>query len=481
MENAGASVVAEILHSYPKNEAKVFVICGSGNNGGDGFVIARRLIDYGYEVNLCLAVDEEKLKDDAKVHFDVYKNRKLPYFLFAEKGMEHFSSILEKSTLVVDALLGTGVKGEVRSPYYEIIKQINNSNKEIIAVDIPSGVNANTGEVANIAIKATKTITFAMPKIGFFLGQGPQYIGEWKVKDISVPELAVEHLQLQLPKLLDLKTAKNCLPKRPKHGHKGTFGHCLIVGGCYSYVGAPQYTAKSAFHTGAGLVTLAIPKDIYQIVAGECPESLLMPLHSEDGSFTKNAFDQIDFSKFKTVAIGPGIGRNLDGIHLLKQLFTKVSTQSVVVDADGLFFLKDLLNEVKGYSGNIIVTPHPGEMATLTGLSVREVEQNRIEIAKDFAKQYNLYILLKGHRSIIATPEGEVWINPYGNDALGKGGSGDVLTGMITSFLTQGASPLEAMLSASYYHAVSAEQLGDQISNYGITPTDIIHYVRKIL
>lgn len=481
MENAGASVVTEIIHNFPKSKTNVFVVAGSGNNGGDGFVIARRLIDYGYEVNLCLAVDEEKLKGDAKIHFNAYKSRNLPYFLFSKEGMNYFLTVLEKCTIVVDALLGTGVKGEVRSPFYEIIEQINRSNKIVISVDIPSGVNANTGEVTNIAVKATKTITFAMPKIGFFLGQGPQYIGQWKVKDISVPELAVERLQLQLPKLLDKETALKCLPKRPKHGHKGTFGHCIIVGGCVSYVGAPQYTAKAAFHTGVGLVTVAIPNDIYSVVAGACPECLFMPLPSKNGFFVKEAFDEMDFSKFQTVAIGPGIGRNLDGTFLLKQLFKKLSNQSVVIDADGLFFLKDLLEEVNSFKGDIIVTPHPGEMATLTGLTVKEIEQNRIEVAKDFALKHNLYVLLKGHRPIIATPNGEVWINPYGNDALGKGGSGDVLTGMITSFLTQGANALDAMLCASYYHAISAEQLSKHISSYGITPTDIIEYVRKQL
>lgn len=481
MENAGSSVATEIIYSYPKDDTYILVIAGGGNNGGDGFVIARRLIDYGYKVNLCLVVNEEKLKGDAKTHFTVYKNRNLPYFSFIEKGMNYFQSILEKSTVIIDALLGTGVKGEVRSPYLEIIEKINNSNKDIISVDIPSGVNASTGEVANMAVKATKTITFAMPKLGFFIGQGPQYIGQWKVKDISVPEAAIDHLQLECPKLLDKKTAIKCLPKRPKYGHKGTFGHCLVIGGCYFYVGAPQYTAKSAFHTGAGLVTVAIPKDIYPIVANGCPECLLLPLSSSNGFLTKDALDHIDFTKYRTISFGPGMGRNVDGKSLLKHLFNQVTNQSVVIDADGLYFLKDLLDEMKTYEGDIIVTPHPGEMATLTGLTVKEIEQNRVEIAKNFAIQYNLYVLLKGHRPVIATPKGEVWINPFGNDALGKGGSGDVLTGIITSFITQGAPTLDALLSASYYHAISAEKLGTEISNYGITPTDIIDFIRKEL
>lgn len=481
MENAGTSVVNEVMESYPNKDVTIFVVAGSGNNGGDGFVIARRLIDFGYEVNLCLAVDESKLKGDAKTHFQVYKNRHLPYFEFSEKGIDYFISTLKNCDVVIDALLGTGVNGEVRSPFVQIIEQINNSQKEIISVDIPSGVNANSGEVLNVAVKATKTITFAMPKIGFFIGQGPQYVGEWKVKDISVPKWAVEHLQLKLPKLIDSEAAIKCLPKRLPHGYKGTFGHCLVIGGCVSYVGAPQYTAKCAFHTGVGMVTIAIPKEIYSVVATRCPECLLLPLKSENGFFTKDAFDSIDFSHFKTIAFGPGLGRQLDGTYLLKKLFSKLSSQSIVIDADGIFFFKNILNEISSYEGDIIVTPHPGEMATLTGLTIDEIENNRVEVAKNFASKHNVYLLLKGHRPIIATPQGEIWINPYGNDALGKGGSGDVLTGMIASFLTQGATPLHAMISSSYYHAISAEQLSKQISNYGITPNDIIENVRKQL
>lgn len=474
MENAGNAVVQEVIAHYSIN-ARVFVIAGGGNNGGDGFVIARRLIDYGFDVMLCLAVSEDCLKGDAKIHFEAYKNRNLPYFQYNDENQKTLQSYINNSDVIIDAILGTGVIGNVRYPFKEIIETINRSNKEIIAVDIPSGVNANTGEVANVAVKATKTVTFAMPKIGFFIGDGPQFIGEWKVVDISVPLEIVDTLELDLPILLDEPIAKDALPKRIPHGHKGTFGHCFVIGGCTNYIGAPIYTAKAAFHTGVGLVSLAIPKAIYPIVATQCPEILLFPIEDESN------LDEVDFSKFKVIAFGPGLGREVDGEKICETLLSKLNRQTIIIDADGLYFIKNHLHKLKDYEGDIILTPHPGEMATLTGVSVKEVEKNRIDVAKQFAVKYGVYLLLKGHRSIIATPEGKLWINPYGNDALGKGGSGDVLTGLLTSFTTQGATPLEAMQAASYYHATSAEQLGKEQSNYGITPTAIIDHISKRL
>lgn len=481
MENAGSSVVQEILLHYPKCETNILVLAGSGNNGGDGFVIARRLADLGYHVTLCLTVSTDRLKGDAKVHFDVYQKRDLPVFQYDETHPEQLLTFIEKADLIIDALLGTGISGEVRTPISNIIEAVNLSNKDVYAVDIPSGVNANNGEVVNVAIKAKKTITFAMPKTGFFVGEGPQYIGEWKVVDISVPLSIVETLQLNLPFLLDETTAINAVPNRSPHGHKGTFGHCLVIGGCVNYVGAPLYTAKASFHTGVGLVTLAIPESIYPIVAAQCPESLLLPLPSEKGAIASNALDHLDFSKYKVVAFGPGIGREVNGDALWGTLISKLTTQTIVIDADAIFFFKNYLHRLKNYNGNIIVTPHPGEMATLTGLTVSEIEKNRLEVAKQFATEFGLYLLLKGHRPILATPKGELWVNPFGNDALGKGGSGDVLTGMIASFIAQGASPLEAMQAASYHHATAAENLGKQLSNYGVTPMNIIDYVSRNL
>lgn len=478
MENAGFAVVQKIIDDVKAARPIVLVLAGGGNNGGDGFVIARRLVDADFPVRVMLAVEPEKLRGDAKIHYDAYIKRKLEVVQY---DADILATWLIDSEIVIDCLLGTGAHGAVRSPMKEIIGTVNKAQKKVYAVDIPSGVNANTGEVVdNVAIKATKTITFVMPKLGFFMQSGPQYIGEWEAVDISVPSSAVNELALTMPVLLDEKQAREALPERPLHGHKGTFGHCLVVGGCVNYVGAPQYTAKSAFQTGVGLVTIAVPNDIYPIVASQCPECLLLPLRSQDGGFCGDALAEVDFSPFKAVAFGPGIGRRTDGKQLLRAIFSKCTTQTIVIDADGLYFYKQLLDEGTVYKGGpIILTPHPGEMAKLTDLSVKEVEENRLYIARDFAKRHDVFLLLKGHRPIIATPTGECWINPHGNDALGKGGSGDVLTGLITSYATQGATALEAMQAASYFHARAAELLGEQQPHASVTPIDLIAFVSK--
>ena len=477
MENAGYAVVQEIIQDAKGTTPTVLVLAGGGNNGGDGFVIARRLVDVGFPVHVMLTVNEDQLKGYAKIHFVAYMKRNLPV---AQYDVGTLTDWLTGSEIIVDCLLGTGVNGAVRSPMKEIIEAVNEAQKTVYAVDLPSGVNANTGQVANVAIKAFKTITFVMPKLGFFMQQGPQYVGEWKVVDISVPISAVEKLSLDLPVLIDEQLAQASLPKRSPHGHKGTFGHCLVIAGCVNYVGAPQYTAKAAFQSGVGLVTLAIPNEIYSVVASQCPECLMLPLPSKNGSFLEDAFEGVDLSPFKVVAFGPGIGRKMNGKKLLHTLLEKCTNQTLVIDADGLYFYKQLVDEGVDFKGQtIILTPHPGEMATLTGYNAVEVEANRLHIARDFAVQHGVHVLLKGHRPIIATPSGQCWINPHGNDALGKGGSGDILTGFITSYATQGATALEAMLAASYFHARAAETLGKKQSHASITPLDLVNHLSK--
>ncbi|MEH7353430.1 NAD(P)H-hydrate dehydratase [Neobacillus drentensis] len=485
MENAGAKVVEEILADPPCDNPRVIVLAGGGNNGGDGFVIARRLWDLGMEPLLCLLVNPDRIKGDAKVHLNVYTNRGLPIFYLQENTLEDLRNELNQADIIIDAILGTGVNRPVQEPLSQVISMVNEYERKklLISVDIPSGVSSDDGKVNGIAVKATKTITFVFPKKGFFLHDGPKYVGEWKAVDISVsPTIAME-LGLAMPKLITESLVKASVPLRPKHGHKGTFGHALIVGGSRSFIGAPIFTAKAALHSGAGLVTLAIPESIYPMAAAQNPESLFLPLSEEDGRFSEKAIDEMAplLHQFDSVAIGPGMSRFPRGEEWIKSFITSLIHQPIVVDADALYLLRNDLDLVRQYKGNVLFTPHPGEMARLMNLTVKEVEEDRIKIAKTFAKDHNVYLLLKGHRTIIATPSGDVYINPYGHDALGKGGSGDVLTGMITSFLAQGASPVHALIAASYIHARAGEEKAKTLSSYGVMPLDIIDGIRDQL
>ncbi|MBS4213518.1 NAD(P)H-hydrate dehydratase [Neobacillus rhizophilus] len=485
MENAGARVVEEIIADLPCPNPRVIVLAGGGNNGGDGFVIARRLIDAGVKALLCLLVNPDRLKGDAKIHFDVYMNRGLPVFNLQEHSLKGLKNELNTSDVIVDAILGTGVNGPVREPISKVISLVNefSGKKLVLSVDIPSGVSSDTGKAAGEAIRADKTITFVFPKKGFFLHDGPKYIGDWKAVDISVPPSAAAELGLDMPRVITGPFVREVLPKRPRHGHKGTFGHALIVGGSRPYVGAPIFSAKAALHSGAGLVTLAVPEGIYPMAAAQNPESLFMPLSDEHGHFAARAVHEIipQLQQFDCIAVGPGMGRFPGGEEWLKSLIGSLSDQPLIIDADGLYFIRDLMDLVHQYNGPIIFTPHPGEMARLVHKTVKEVEENRIEIAREYAKSNNVYLLLKGHRSIMAAPDGQVNINPLGHDALGKGGSGDVLTGLIASFLAQGAEPLHAMIAASYLHARAGQEKAKVLSHYGVMPLDIIEGIKEQL
>ncbi|WP_042454919.1 bifunctional ADP-dependent NAD(P)H-hydrate dehydratase/NAD(P)H-hydrate epimerase [Neobacillus dielmonensis] len=485
MENAGAKVVEEIVTNAPCAKPRVIILAGGGNNGGDGFVIARRLADLGWNLLLCLLVNPERIKGDAKVHYEAYAKRNLPIFYLEGPNIKLLQAELGQADIIVDAILGTGVNGPVKQQFNQVISMVNeySGRKLIISVDIPSGLNSDTGEASGTAIKADRTVTFVFPKKGFFLQDGPMHVGEWKAVDISVPPSSAKELGLDMPKIITDSMVSDFIPKRPQNGHKGTFGHVLILGGSRQFVGAPIFSAKAALHSGAGLVTLAVPECIYPMAAAQNPESLLMPLKDEDGHFSTKAISELipALPQFDSIAIGPGMGRFSGGGELLRTLLGSLTHQSIVVDADALYLLKDDLALIRDYQGNVIFTPHPGEMARLIGKSVHEVEADRLETAIEFAGTYNVYLLLKGHRSIIASPDGSVYINPHGHDALGKGGSGDVLTGLAASFLAQGSAPLKALIGASFLHAKAGEAKAEVLSHYGVMPSDIIDGVKGLL
>ncbi|QHS22443.1 bifunctional ADP-dependent NAD(P)H-hydrate dehydratase/NAD(P)H-hydrate epimerase [Virgibacillus sp. MSP4-1] len=485
MENAGFRVAEEVMKHLSHKQSKVIVLAGSGNNGGDGFVVARRLYDSGINVQLCLMVNPDRIKGDARVHFDVYINRELPFVDFSEKSPENLSLLLEGADVIVDAILGTGVQGPVRKPIDEMIATVNQYSEEkmILAVDIPSGIGSDNGRAESTAVKATKTITFVFPKKGFFLNQGPAYIGEWEAVDISVPVTNAEKLDLYLPSVITKDLAKTSIPARIPQGHKGTFGHVLVIGGSRPYIGAPMFTAKTAIHTGSGLVTLAIPESLYPVAASQNPESLMLPLPDKDGHLNDEALDVLSrkLDQFDSIAIGPGLSRFPNGKAWMSAFLRLLQDQHLIVDADGLYFLQDELDILPRLNGNVILTPHPGEMARLLGTTVKKVEENRINVAWNFAHKYKVYLLLKGHRSVIATPDKDIFINPIGHDALSKGGSGDVLTGLIASFLAQKAAPHKALIAAVYLHAKAGEHQAGEWSRYGVTPTELTIGIKKEL
>jgi NAD(P)H-hydrate epimerase len=489
MENAGAKVAEEVAALFNKEqlsqESLVVVLAGHGNNGGDGFVVARRLADMGYRVLLCLVSRLEKLKGEALLHFRVYQKRGLPLWLLEEHRLEELFEWINQARVVVDALLGTGVQSEVRSPYREVISWLNahRQGKWIVSVDLPSGLCADTGRILGEAVKATHTITMACPKKGFFLQEGPKLVGEWKTVDISIPLSLVETLKLDVPRLITPADVARALPKRPPDGHKGTFGHVLVVGGSPNYVGAPLLTALAALESGAGLVTLAVPEPVYPYLAAQSPLPIYLSLPTDQNGLGRKSLEILEsrMDNYDLLVVGPGLGRWPKGEEWLAQLLKKWHGPALI-DADGLNLLHPLLSEdVLEREHPWVLTPHPGEMARLMGTTVQKVEEDRLGAARHLAQEKNVYLILKGHRTVLASPEGELWINPRGHNALGKGGAGDILAGMTAAFMAQGASPLQAGIAAVYLHALTGEQCALNKSTYGVVATDLLSHLGQAL
>ena len=475
MEVAGNAVVMTLREFELLDDTPIAIVCGTGNNGGDGFVIARRLIDLGYDVHIGLAVEEAKLRGDAMTHYTILKNRGMKVTMLTDVAQA--VAWLIPCKIIVDCLLGTGAKGTLRGHMTWLIPAINQLHKTVISIDVPSGLEANSGTVMEEAIIADYTLTLAQPKIGFYLQQASHYVGEIVVVDISIPAQFIVKLGVEAPRVVTPELIKEALPKRPLDGHKGTFGHGAVIGGSKHYVGAPLYSAKSAFHSGIGLISLIVPDILIPSMLLQAPEVLLKSGGSTEGYLTQQGVAAHDFSKIRAVAFGPGVGRAEQLKEVAQWLVTMDGPQTLIIDADGLYIMKPFLSHIKKSDKQVILTPHPGEMAVLCDTTISEIEQHRFFYARDLAQKLGVYVLLKGHRSIITTPTGLQWVIPIGSSALGKGGSGDVLTGLILSFVTQGVAAEQAMYLAAYLQADTAEFLAEKHSHYSVTPEMVVTHL----
>ena len=470
MENAGQAVT-KVLRQRLDPTARIAILAGSGNNGGDGIVVARLLKSEGYNVDLWIVPSSEKLKGAAKRALHIYK-----YAGYEVKNYVEHTLKLDRYDVVVDALLGIGVRGDVKSPYQEIIHEMNHIHSlTVYSIDLPSGVSANKGEV-DIAVQANVTITIQCPKLSAYLFPAADYYGELIVVDIGIPPRAQETASFR--QLWTKEDVKRTLPVRKRSSHKGTHGKALVIGGSRSMPGAITLTAKAAVRSGAGLLTIAIPDDIYSVVANRIHEAMILPCPSENGYFS----GEMDFTSLDidAIAIGPGMGRT-EGT---KKMVQKALTQDVpvVLDADALFFWNEYASLLKKRTKPTIVTPHSGEMARMLQRSVGDIEKHRFQISEQLATEYGVYVVLKGPYTIVTTPDGKQYVNTTGNPALAKGGSGDVLTGMIVALLMQHDCVQAAISNAVWSHGEAA----DIIVQSGYAPmsvlaTDVIDILPHIL
>jgi NAD(P)H-hydrate epimerase len=477
MENAGRGATRFLLQQFPDIEnKKVAVIAGRGNNGGDGFVIARYLKQKGIRVQVYLLAVRDRVQGDALANLKLLKALEVPVVEIPdEASFSKIKSEMHGLDLWIDAILGTGLKSDVKGYFKTIIDFINKLNKPVFAVDVPSGLNSDTGQPCGTCICAAATATFAFAKTGHMVYPGADYIGNLKIVDIGIPP----HIAAAVGPRHFLSTAqliRSHLIPRPADAHKGSTGHLLVIAGSIGKTGAAAMTSMSALRTGAGLVTLGVAESLNAALEGRMLEAMTAPLpESGSGVLGESAFNAIqqELPGKRCLALGPGLGQAAE----TKKLICKIIRQSeipVVVDADGLNNLAGELKHFKKASAPIILTPHPGEMARLLDTRVSKVQQNRIKCAREFSVQYNVHVVLKGARTIIAHPDGRVFINPTGNAGMASGGMGDVLTGVIAGLIVQGLTPEAACHAGVYLHGAAADSLVEDMGPYGFLAGDVM-------
>ena len=477
MENAGRLVAEAIIDRYRERlAAGILIVAGRGNNGGDGYVIARYLLHAGWPVRtLVLIADRRRITGDAAVNLEILERcggeielvDSMESFVTAAAGWDE--------CVLVDAIFGTGLSKPVSGLQAEVIAWLNQNTAPVVSVDIPSGVDASSGRVLGCCVMADMTVTFAMPKIGLVSYPGAGFVGELRVADIGIPPFVGDGVVAECL-LVDRDEACRMLPLRPSDGHKGTFGHLLVVAGSLGKSGAAVMVAESALRGGAGLVTLACPAGIQPIVAGQRAEIMTVPLPDCSGELSSQSQPLIRalLADRQALALGPGLGVGSACASLVRDLVADC-TLPMVIDADGLNALEGHLELLqRRRSIDTVLTPHPGEMSRLTGLTTVEIQQNRYAIAREFAVCHGVTLVLKGARTLTATPDGSVFVNQSGHAGLATGGMGDVLTGLIGSLLAQRLPAATAAPLGAFLHGLAADRLVSRYGDAGLLAGDLM-------
>jgi NAD(P)H-hydrate epimerase len=444
MENAGKSVADFIAGRFGDFRRRpVIVLCGKGNNGGDGFVAARHLLKMGAKVQVYFFGDPREVKGDAATNLNRWK-RAGGKLSVDGAGRPGFPPKFAADTLIVDALLGTGVRGAVEGRLAEVIAAVDRHEPgcDVVALDIPSGLQADTGEASGAVIVADYTITFTAPKPGLLLGASAEHVGELLVRPIGSPSELIEETGKGNLRWSEPAEFTRFAARRKPEGHKGDYGHALIVAGSLGKTGAAVLASWAALRAGAGLVTVATPEPALPIVAAHSPEVMTEPLAAtRTGTISERSLEGGLFATLlrgkRALAIGPGLTTQDETQSFVRTVVKSHSEVPVILDADGLNAFDGRAAELRHRQGLLALTPHPGEMSRLTGLTTDEIQSNRIEIALKSAADWNAVVALKGHHTVIAAPDGSAYINSTGNPGMGTGGTGDVLTGMLAGLVAQ--------------------------------------------
>ncbi len=481
MENAGRGVATAMEKEFGSLFRKnILIFCGKGNNGGDGFVAARHLLDRRAHVTVVLMGSSSQVSGDAKVNLGVIrrlarKNREQNLDCFEFKSIDQLTR-LKKSDIIVDALLGTGFSGEVKPPYDKVIQWMNNARVPVVAVDIPSGINADNGEAAGVAVRARLAVTMGVRKIGLMVGKGFDHAGTIVVQSIGVPDWIVREQHIQTF-LIDRTDVRKALPTRPFDAHKHSIGKIFVLAGSRGLTGAAAMVSLAAMRMGAGAVVLGTPKSVYPILAKKLTEVMVEPLEeTAEGSLSPAAIRSIE--KFldwaDVVVMGPGVSRQVETQQLVRKL-VGTPNKPLVLDADGLNALAENIDVLrKKKSGGLILTPHSGELSRLIGKSAGEIERDRVSIARATARKFGVTLVLKGAPTVTATTDGFVFVNSTGNPGMATAGSGDILAGMIAALWAQKLKAAEACYCGVFLHGLAGDLARAEYGERGLLATDIL-------
>lgn len=480
MENAGRGATRVFMEKfYHRPGQKVGIMAGRGNNGGDGFVVARYLAQQGIPVAVYLLAEKTTVAGDAAANLALLPSLGIPLTEIPdETAFSEHCHTMERIDIWVDAILGTGLKSNVKGYFKRIIDFMNNSTKPVFAVDIPSGLNSDTGQPCGVCIKARATATFGFAKTGHLVYPGADYTGDLEIIDIGIPHSIAQTVN---PKqfVLKEKNVRDLIMPRSADSHKGQTGHLLVIAGSPGKTGAAAMSAVSALRSGAGLVTLGIAESLNTVLETQVLEAMTHPLpETQAGILGPAASDLImDLMADKNcLALGPGLGQAAETHEVVINII-KNSEIPLVIDADGLNILSANVPVLHECKAPVILTPHPGEMTRLLNTTVVNVQQDRIAAARNFAQRYGVHMVLKGAGTVIALPDGNVYINTTGNAGMASGGMGDVLTGVIAGLICQGYSAAEAARLGVYLHGAAADTLAEKIGPVGYLASEVMNSI----
>jgi len=485
MENAGLAVARETKRWVGSLAGRhILILIGPGNNGGDGLVAARHLHDWGADIHLYLP----RPRPESDPNYRLVQKRDI-HIILADRPNSHaeLESLLPSVGVVIDALFGTGRARPMGEEIRRVLGKIReakerDSRLQIVAVDLPSGLNADTGEIDDACLTADVTITLAYPKQGLFAFPGAARVGRLIVADIGIPTKLAEGISTEI---VTTEGVRALLPERPLHANKGTFGRCLVVSGSINYIGAAYLACAAAARVGAGLVTLAVARSLQPILASKLTEVTYIPLpEAEPGVIAASASEVLrpELANYDALLLGCGLGQSHSTVEFVKSLlFSSSDLPSLILDADALNILARITHWWLEMNRDAVLTPHPGEMSRLTGLSVQRVQSKRLSVAREAAVSWHKTIVLKGAYSLVVSPDGRIRVNPVANPGLASAGTGDVLAGAIAGLAAQGLTLFDAAMTGTFLHGQAGEMVRIDMGDAGMIASDLLPVLPKVI